>query len=632
MEKGIVRLIPINNNIIYDNGPTIPLNVARHIQSLSTMLDDITLPPTKEDEKEEEIPFELHNCDNTTAHQLSTCLMTYHEKRDQLTTHIDSFNTNELIKLTNITDTIDARPLEQPLLVVLCKALNNKPDPVLRQLNLDVQKKIATMLMSCNQYDTKLLQPYSDSLDSKTQLYKNAFISTIRGSEELSYYFNKETGTLLNGTKKDDCITHIHIASRHDNPFVALVNNIRGTHAISFDLKQHNFNLSTIYHVTANNNETLFICACRNDKAFKTIVFDTVNKSILQTYTDYCFGENNHELYVTDIRNLYSLNTQTNTAQQISFLIGQSERIIKIASNCTSTHIVIATHNPINNISHLYMGYKNNDVFTFLPITTIDLTGKQVDSLVLNKTATVLCVGAYDALKLISDEDFSYKYYIYNLQNHLQTEILPERWFAWHSPPMFTHDGNLLIIPIEANPKYMFYNTLTHNCWEKKVPGNGVIIAPLTAHGEQCIKLIHNSTEHTNTVTAVTLVDNTIKCMLNHIKTDDIPLVVCSIAEQLPGIITLNDEDYQEYNNSAQAIQDVVNASYIITSPHWQSRLGGFMYNVYKKIRRPLFFITGFIAVISVSYLLQTYTPVFHGRNKHAVDALSALLRLITQL
>src|SRR5579871_1208657 len=116
MEKGIVRLIPIHNNIIYDNGPTIPLNVARHIQSLSTMLDDITLSPTKEGETEEELPFELHNCDDTTAHQLSTCLIIYSEKKDQLAPHIDSFNTNELIKLTNVTDTIDARPLELPLL------------------------------------------------------------------------------------------------------------------------------------------------------------------------------------------------------------------------------------------------------------------------------------------------------------------------------------------------------------------------------------------------------------------------------------------------------------------------------------------------------------------------------------
>src|SRR5436190_6715320 len=131
------------------------------------MLDDITLPTT------EEIPFILHNCDDTTAHQLNTCLIIYNEKKDQLTTHINSFNTDELIKLTNVTDSIDARPLEQPLLAALCKAVSNKPNPMLKKLNPNIQKKIATMLISCNQYDIHFLQRYSDSLDSKVHLFKN---------------------------------------------------------------------------------------------------------------------------------------------------------------------------------------------------------------------------------------------------------------------------------------------------------------------------------------------------------------------------------------------------------------------------------------------------------------------------
>ncbi len=221
MENKIVKLIPHCDNITYDNGPTIPLNITLHIQSLKTMLGDIPLPTT-----EQEIPFILYDCNHATAHQLSTCLMVYHENKDQLTTHIDSFNTDQLIKLTNVTDTIDVRPLELPLLAALCKAVNNKTDPILKKLNLNIQKKIARILISCNHYDTQLLQPYSDSLDSKIHLYNNGLLSDISGNEQLTYYFNKETKTLLNGIKKDNCITHIHITSHINNPLVSLIKKI----------------------------------------------------------------------------------------------------------------------------------------------------------------------------------------------------------------------------------------------------------------------------------------------------------------------------------------------------------------------------------------------------------------------
>jgi hypothetical protein len=629
MENKIVRLIPHYNDITYDNGPTIPFNAASHIQSLAIMLGDITLPTT-----EKEIPFVLHNCDDTTAHQLSTSLMVYHEKKDQLTTHIDSFHTDELIKLTNVTDSIDARPLELPLLVALCKAVNNKPDPILKKLNLNIQKKIATMLIGYDQYDTLLLQGYSDCLDSKIHLYNNGLLSEISGSEQLTYYFNKETQTLLNGTKKYNCMTHIHITS-HNNSIVSLMKKIYGTHTLSFDLKQHNLTIDKIYQVTANNNETLFICACRNDKKFKKIVIDTINNSILQTYSDYCFGKNDHEFYVTDTRSLYSLNTSTNAIQQTSFVTDESSKITTMANDYTNTHTAIATYNLFNNISHLYMGYKKDNECTFLPITNahnqiISLSDKFVQSLLLNKTGTVLCIGTHNPTKISGE----FNYYIYDLQNFHEKIISVDNWFSFHYPPLFTQDGNLLTIPIDSDTssrpkKYIFYNSLTHNCWKKTISRYTNVITPLTSAGEQYIEQIDNVTK---TIKAITLVDNTIKRMLNHIKTNVIPLVICTIAEQKPGTLILNDEDYQEYIASPQAVQDVVNASYIITSPHWQSRLGGFMYSVYKYIRKSLFLITGLITILSVTYLLQKYTHLFNDQNKEALDAFRALLKLVSQL
>src|SRR5204863_733384 len=114
----------------------------------------------------------------------------------------------------------------------------------------------------------------------------------------------------------------------------------------------------------------------------------------------------------------------------------------------------------------------------------------------------------------------------------------------FYYPPLFTQDGNLLTVPIDLDTshdkKYIFYNSLTHNCWEKKVSRYTNITTPLTSSGEQYIEQIHNVTEHTKTIKAITLVDDSIKRMLNHIKTNDIPLVICTIADQPSGTLILN--------------------------------------------------------------------------------------------
>ena len=120
--------------------------------------------------------------------------------------------------------------------------------------------------------------------------------------------------------------------------------------------------------------------------------------------------------------------------------------------------------------------------------------------------------------------------------------------------------------------------------------------------------------------------------MLNHIKTNDIPLVICTIADQPSGTLILNDEDYQVYITSPQAIQDIVSASYIIVSPLWYSQLTGFLHSVYKSIRKPLFFITGVIIFFSAAYVLQKYPYLLNENNKQLLDFLATLLKMATHL
>ena len=147
-----------------------------------------------------------------------------------------------------------------------------------------------------------------------------------------------------------------------------------------------------------------------------------------------------------------------------------------------------------------------------------------------------------------------------------------------------------------------FYNCITHNHWQQ---------AGITINGQPMEpECYHQETEHPITTSITTtltpIVDDVIKQFFLHLKNEQLPLVLCFIAEQSPGIIALEQDDYESYRQCSPEIKKIINASYTIVNKQKASFMIGHVYNNYKNTIKS---ITGELKVIGI--LLVAYFAIF---------------------
>jgi hypothetical protein len=606
-----IELIPLHSEHQSEDRLFIPLNVALQSQTFSDSYN--TLPKTLENQR-----LYLH-CSHKTALHIQKTLEQQHyhttiaPQTDTLSSYLQTLNIQDLINIANTLNILSVPSLENKTLETLCTKMHNNSCPPCKALNCNLQKKFTALFFAHKKYDQKFIQPYANSLTlMQEHLNTDGFLAGVYDQKYTAHYFNPATKTTLfsitRGTPKK--ITHIyasHISKEN----------------ICFDLRQLNINMTDIETCTSSNhNESLFLCSYHADSVFpKTCIIDTFNKNIITSYNSCCLGSHDHELYFVDNNTISLLNTQTNitTPIQLEFDSStydlQNMLIDNIACASNAPIIAIIMYNKQQRQCQLFLGIIHYN--QTIKLHYLDYLASQryfdylyskpiIRSLKVNNTGTIihvqLCTDEYKTIRIYDVPTKTCRF----CKDFTKLRYSP----CYHYQPLFTAHDSLLIMPHFPLPdSCTFYNCITHNHWQQEgIIINGQPMEPECYHQET-----ENPITTSITTTLTSIVDDVIRQFFLHLKNEQLPLVLCFIAEQSPGIVTLEQDDYESYQQCSSEIKKIINASYTIVNKQKASLMIGHVYDNYKNTMKSIIselkFLNGELKVIGI--LLVAYFAFF---------------------
>src|SRR4030095_8278136 len=358
----------------------IPLDLAQQCNKIKDMFDDIPL---------QEPPVELLRNTNTenALHFISYLKKIQHEstlpkKSNEwkiyirlFASYIRSLNTTELMQLAHNIDYFDVVDQNNHYIItsIIANEIRNASNNIEKikcftSLNgKAIFRSIMQKLNKDDKLDTKIIQPYVDTLTEQsslprtdwrlmslcTKIYNCFSWDTIRYKP---YYLNTQTGTIIKSTEivDDKCKTiqtnSVTIFKKNGSPVIIKLTNIK-----------------KITHISANADESLFICEStrqtKNSPHARYCVINLNNPEKLPQFYHACaFTQNNNELYIGKGKDFGIQNIITNTFTPID-LKNDDDVICNIATNKNGTIFAVSTQ------WELFIGRKNSsNLIAFDPV------------------------------------------------------------------------------------------------------------------------------------------------------------------------------------------------------------------------------------------------------------------------
>lgn len=523
-----------------------------------------------------------------------------------LAQYINTLNKIELVNLTHNADFLNFS--DETFYKYLVNSLTQKiiATPAAERdcfnslSHMNLFKSVMKKIVKKTKIDALLLQAYSDTLTEtfppatenlSAWLWKKiGNIFSLQNRFDNIYYLNNQTGTVITGSMigreyASKC-TQLTIIKNKQPIF---------THDLT--------NTEKILHISANDDETLFICSIRKSESYtKNFVINLLNsnKPIIDSFGHCVFTQDNKKLYITRGKDFGILNIENDDFTAIN--VGNAKPIFGISCNKLGT-IVINTKNEIFISDKQVNGLP---VFKQLNCDTIQKKCQKHFTLIYNAyllptKKNKICLSVMHHADQNKNNQSSY---IVDCSS-LKTVILPEPFshlkLDAHEIACISDDILFFCCSGFYANGYSF-NLKTGSFLSKKKNCKRTQRLAFTADNKNSINEIYTDSNGSKQrkIRIKPLIDDTMLSTIDCLNKGNIPLIVLNIAQNDDTLITLDPENYNDYNNLPDSIKEVIAASKIITEDTLQSRLKGIAYSMYKMMLHPLkiaFICSGSIAI-----------------------------------